>query len=99
MVCPVCGGTKVGYLVAQKRWQCSLRHPRRQFTVKVGTVLEDSALGLGQWLITIWLVANSPDHVTAKQVRECTGVTQRTAWSLLRRVRAVFHATRAMRVD
>ena len=58
VVCPTCGGKKVKFLENQKRWQCSSHHSKRQFSVKVGTVMEDSPLGLDKWLVAMWLVAN-----------------------------------------
>ncbi|HEV8042189.1 MAG TPA: transposase, partial [Bryobacteraceae bacterium] len=56
VVCPRCGSSRVGFLKNQLRWQCSERHPRRQFSVKVGTIFEDSPLGLEKWLPAMWLI-------------------------------------------
>src|SRR5487761_1683189 len=50
VVCPTCGNQKVGFLMNQRKWQCGSHHPKRQFTIKVGTIFEDSPLGLDKWL-------------------------------------------------
>src|ERR1019366_5972510 len=52
VTCPTCGSDRVGFLSTQRRWQCSARHPKRQFSVKVGTIFEDSPLGLAKWKLT-----------------------------------------------
>ena len=56
VTCPTCGGTRVSYLATQKRWQCYGKHPRRQFSVKVGTIFEDSPIKLDKWFTAIWLI-------------------------------------------
>ena len=56
VTCPTCGSQKVTFLANQRRWQCRTKHTKRQFSVKVGTILEDSALGLDKWLAAMWLL-------------------------------------------
>src|ERR1035441_7806771 len=56
VTCPTCGNDRVSFLKNQLRWQCSARHPKRQFSIKVGTIFEDSPLGLDKWLPCVWLV-------------------------------------------
>ncbi len=85
--CPTCGSDKVSYLENQKRWQCSKRHPKRQFSIKVGTVMEDSAIGLDKWLPVLWLIANCRNGISSWEIHRDLGVTQKTAWFMLHRVR------------
>jgi transposase-like protein len=87
VVCPRCGSTTVGFLKNQLRWQCSVRHPRRQFSVKVGTIMEDSPIGLDKWLPAIWMLQNSKNGISSCEVSRALGVTQKTAWFLLHRIR------------
>jgi len=87
VVCPTCGGKAVGYLANQKRWQCSARHPLRQFSIKVGTIMEDSPIGLEKWLPVLWLIANCRNGISSWEIHGDLGVTQKTAWFMLHRVR------------
>jgi transposase-like protein len=87
VICPTCGGSKVGFLSNQRRWQCSNRHPRRQFSVKVGTIFEDSPLGLDKWLPVVWLVVNAKNGISSWEIHRAIEVTQKTAWFMLHRVR------------
>src|SRR5678815_4411621 len=64
VVCPTCGA-KVGFLKNQRRWQCSGRHPKRQFSVKVGTIMEDSPIGLDKWLPAMWQLANCKNGISS----------------------------------
>lgn len=87
VTCPTCGSAKVSFLEVQQRWQCSARHPKRQFSVKVGTVMEDSPIGLDKWLPVVWLVVNCKNGMSSWEVSRDLGVTQKTAWFMLHRVR------------
>jgi transposase-like protein len=87
VVCPVCGSTKVGFLQKQMRWQCSVRHPKRQFSAKVGTIMEDSPIGLDKWLPAIWMLQNSKNGISSCEIARALDVTQKTAWFLLHRIR------------
>jgi transposase-like protein len=87
VVCPRCGSKTVGYLANQKRWQCSNRHPKRQFSIKVGTIMEDSPIGLDKWLPVLWLIANCRNGISSWEIHRDLGVTQKTAWFMLHRVR------------
>jgi transposase-like protein len=87
VVCPTCGSTSVGFLENQKRWQCSARHPKRQFSIKVGTIMEDSPIGLDKWLSVLWLIANCKNAISSWEIHRDLGVTQKTAWFMLHRVR------------
>lgn len=87
VTCPRCGSSRVGFLRNQLRWQCSERHPRRQFSVKVGTIFEDSPLGLDKWLPAMWLILNCKNGVSSCEIAKALGVTQKTAWFMLHRIR------------
>jgi transposase-like protein len=84
----------VGYLENQKRWQCSNRHPKRQFSIKVGTIMEDSPMGLDKWLPVLWLIANCRNGISSWEIHRDLGVTQKTAWFMLHRVRLAMQDAR-----
>lgn len=85
--CPRCGSTAVGYIATRKTWECKADHPKKQFSVKVGTIFEDSALKLDKWLLAIWLIANAKNGISSYEVHRSIGVTQKTAWFMLQRIR------------
>jgi transposase-like protein len=87
VICPTCGRTDVSFLANQRKWQCKSAHTRRQFSVKVGTIFEDSPLGLDKWLMAIWMVTNCKNGVSSYEVHRAIGVTQKTAWFMVHRVR------------
>lgn len=87
VTCPTCGSSKVSFLKNQLRWQCSSHHAKRQFSVKVGTIFEDSPLGLDKWLPCVWLITNAKNGISSYEVGRALGVTQKTAWFMLHRVR------------
>jgi transposase-like protein len=86
--CPTCGSTAVIYLKNQRRWKCGNDHPRRQFSVKVGTIFEDSPLSLTKWLPAVWMLGNCKNGVSSLEIHRDLGVTQKTAWFMLHRIRA-----------
>ena len=85
--CPVCGSTKVKFDVKSSRWQCASHHPKRKFSLKTGTILEDSPISLDKWLPVIWLVTNCKNGVSSWEIHRAMGVTQKTAWFMLQRAR------------
>lgn len=85
--CPHCGSQDVIYLAKQRRWQCRTKHERRQFSVKTGTIFEDSPLGLDKWFAAIWLINNAKNGISSYEIHRAIGVTQKTAWFMLHRVR------------
>ncbi len=85
--CPACGSEKVGFLANQNRWQCSSKHPKRQFSVKVGTIFEDSPIPLEKWLPAVWLLVNCKNGISSYEVARDLEVTQKTAWFMLQRIR------------
>ncbi len=87
VICPTCGSSSVTYLKTQKRWQCRGKHPRRQFSVKVGTIFEDSPIKLDKWFTAIWLITAAKNGISSYEIHRAIGVTQKTAWFMLHRIR------------
>jgi len=87
VTCPTCGRKDVSWLDKQKKWQCKSAHAKRQFSAKVGTIFEDSPLGLDKWLPAVWLITNSKNGVSSCEISRSLGVTQKTAWFMLHRIR------------
>jgi transposase-like protein len=88
VACPTCGRPDVRYIATRRLWECKTAHPRKQFSAKVGTIFEDSPLGLDKWLTAVWLVANCKNGVSSYEVARALGVTQKTAWFMMHRIRA-----------
>jgi transposase-like protein len=87
VVCPTCGRADVSYVAKRRVWQCKTRHPKEQFSVKVGTIIEDSPIGLDKWLMAMWMVSNCKNGISSWEIHRSLGVTQKTAWFLLHRIR------------
>ena len=87
VVCPTCGRKDVSYVAKRRVWQCKSRHPKCQFSIKVGTIFEDSPIHLDKWLMAMWMVANCKNGVSSWEVHRALKVTQKTAWFMLHRVR------------
>jgi len=87
VVCPTCEDTDVRFLPSRRLWQCRNRHPRSQFSIKVGTVMEDSPIGLDKWLPAFWMIINDKNGVSSHEMARSLGVTQKSAWFMLHRIR------------
>jgi transposase-like protein len=85
--CPQCGSKKVTFLANAKLWKCRNVHPKQKFSVKVGTIFEDSPIGLDKWFPAMWLAANCKNGISSYELHRCLGVTQKTAWFMLQRIR------------
>jgi transposase-like protein len=85
--CPTCGRANPAYLKNQRKWQCAERHDRRQFSIKAGTIFEDSPISLDKWLLAVWMVTNCKNGVSSYEIHRDIGVTQKTAWFMLHRIR------------
>jgi transposase-like protein len=104
VVCPVCQGREVRYFVATQKnrktgketprrlFECKAKHPKRQFTVKTGSIFEDSALPLDVWFTAIWAVANCKNGISSYELARATGITQKSAWFVLHRIRVAMAA-------
>ena len=87
VTCPRCGSTDVLFLERYNRWSCRKAHDGRQFTLKTGTIFEDSPIGLDKWLTAMWQVVNCKNGVSSYEIARATGVTQKTAWFMDHRIR------------
>jgi len=87
VLCPYCGSDNVEYLPNARVFKCYEKHARQKFSLKVGTIFEDSPIGLDKWLPVMWLVVNSKNGVSSWEIHRSIGVTQKTAWFMLQRAR------------
>src|SRR5438309_2622972 len=85
--CPRCQSKDVSFISTRRIWKCKHCTTKKQFSVKVGTVLEDSPIGLDKWLAAFWLIANAKNGISSYEIHRSLGVTQKTGWFLLHRIR------------
>ena len=85
--CPYCGATKLTWLAKAGLYRCYGEHPKQKFSLKVGTVFEDSAIGLEKWLPAVWLLANCKNGISSYEMARDLGVTQKSAWFMNHRIR------------
>ena len=85
--CPHCGSTNVLHLPERRVWECRENHPRKQFSVKIGTIFEECRLPIDKCLIAVWLEVNAKNSISSCEVARHLGVTQKTAWFLQHRIR------------
>ncbi len=90
VMCPRCGSKNVTFYEKYERWHCREKHAAPQFTLKTGSIMEDSPIGLGKWLMAIWMVCNCKNGVSSYEIHRAIGVTQKTAWFLNHRIRLLF---------
>jgi transposase-like protein len=90
VVCPTCGRTDASYVAKRRVWQCKNRHPKCQFSIKVGTIFEDSPIPLSKWLAAMWMISNCKNGISSWEIHRALKVTQKTAWFMLHRVRLAF---------
>jgi transposase-like protein len=83
--CPRCGSDKNYFIKTRKLWLC--RGCNRQFTFKVNTIFEDSPIGLDKWMMAFWMLTNCKNGVSSMELHRSLGVTQKTAWFMLQRLR------------
>lgn len=83
--CPRCACDQTYYLAARRVWKC--KGCSKQFSIKVGTVMEDSPITLDKWLSAMWMIVNAKNGVSSYEIHRAIGVTQRSAWFLLHRIR------------
>src|SRR5258708_1170260 len=86
-LCPRCASENVKYLPNARVFKCFEKHDRQKFSLKVGTIFEDSPIGLEKWLPAMWLVVNCKNGISSYEVHRALGVTQKTAWFMLQRIR------------
>jgi transposase-like protein len=99
VTCPTCGSDHVAYLETQRRYKCYGKHPKAQFSLKVGTIFEDSAIGLEKWLPALWLLTNCKNGISSYELARALGVTQKTAWFMLSRLRLALQSETGGKMD
>ena len=87
VACPTCGRTDVTYVPSRRVWQCRTRHPKAQFSIKVGTIFEDSPISLDKWLLAMWMLSNCKNGVSSYEISRAIKVTQKSCWFMLQRIR------------
>ncbi len=87
VTCPECGRTDVRFISTRRIWECKGAHIRKQFAAKRDTIFEDSPLGLDKWFTAIWMIANCRNGVSSYEIHRAIGVTQKSAWFMLHRIR------------
>jgi transposase-like protein len=85
VTCPRCGGSKHSFVKTRRLWFCY--DCKKQFTVKVGTIMEDSPIGLDKWMVAIWMLANCKNGISSYELAKALGVRQNSAWFMLHRIR------------
>jgi transposase-like protein len=89
-VCPNCNNDTTSFLSTRKLWKC--KACKKQFSVKLGTIFEDSPIGLDKWLMAIWMIANCKNGVSSYELHRSIGITQKSAWFVLHRIRLAMQA-------
>jgi transposase-like protein len=92
VICPTCGERRVRFIPARRLWECYEKHPRRQFSVKIGTIFEDSPLGLDKWFTAMWMLCNDKNGISSYEVARALGITQKSAWFMMHRLRHAMHS-------
>jgi hypothetical protein len=87
VVCPTCHAKGVRYIATRRLWECKSKHAKRQFSIKAGTIFEESPIALDKWLAAIWMIANCKNGISSYEIHRAIGVTQKSAWFMLHRVR------------
>jgi transposase-like protein len=85
-ICPICESDKTSFLSTRKVWKC--KACKKQFSVKVGTILEGSNISLDKWICGIWLIVNAKNGISSYEIHRSIGITQKSAWFMLHRIRA-----------
>ncbi len=93
ITCPICNRPDPLYLTNQRRFKCRGKHPRAQFSVKVGTVFEDSPIPLKSWLLAVWMITNCKNGISSYEIARAIGITQKSAWFMLHRIRLAMQST------
>src|SRR5665213_3729000 len=98
VTCPTCGSEKMSFNASRRIWQCGSHHAKRQFSVKVGTIFEDSPIALDKWLTAAWMIANCKNGVSSYEVARAIGITQKSAWFVMHRIRLAMQEKSSVRL-
>jgi transposase-like protein len=99
VTCPVCNEPNPRYLANQRRFECRKKHPLRQFSVKVGTIFEDSPIPLKSWLLAVWQITNCKNGISSYELARAIGVTQKSAWFMNHRIRLAMQGDDGGKLD
>lgn len=96
VTCPRCGSQKHSFVSTRKIWFC--KGCKKQFTVKVGTIFEDSALGMDKWMTAVWMIVNCKNGISSHELARNLGITQKSAWFMLHRIREAMKSGSIMKM-
>jgi transposase-like protein len=99
VTCPHCGHHKVGFISTRRIFKCKNKECRKQFSIKSGTIMEDSPLGLDKWLIATWLIVNAKNGVSSCEIARSLNITQKSAWFLMHRIRLAMQTGTFTKLD
>jgi transposase-like protein len=91
-VCTNCGNNETSFLATRNVWKCRNKVCKKQFSVKVGTIFEASPIGLDKWLLAVWLISSAKNGISSYEIHRAIGVTQKTAWFMLHRIRVAMES-------
>ena len=89
--CPRCQSDKVFWIEKERVWKCYGKHDHAKFSMKTGTVMEDSPISIDKWLTALWLIVNCKNGISSCEVARDLGITQKSAWFLDHRIRMALH--------
>src|SRR3984957_16714115 len=87
VICPRCQSKEVRFVATRRIWECKSPHPKKQFSIKVGTIFEESPIPLDKWMTAVWMIANCKNGISSYEIHRAIGVTQKSAWFMLHRIR------------
>ena len=99
VTCPRCGSDNVSYLPNARVFKCYEKHSLAKFSLKVGTIFEDSPIPLEKWLPVMWMLVNCKNGVSSWEIHRAIGVTQKSAWFMLQPTSAAKRETCTHRGD
>lgn len=88
-VCPRCNSLDHRFVKTRTVWVC--KACQKQYTVKVGTIFEDSPIKMDKWLCAMWMMVNAKNGVSSYEIGRSLGITQKSAWFMMHRIRLALH--------
>ncbi len=85
--CPRCGSEHILWIAKERVWKCYGKHDHAKFSLKTGTIFEDSPIALEKWLPAAWLIINCKNGISSYELARDLKVTQKSAWFMLHRIR------------
>jgi len=95
--CPRCESADHSFISTRRVWKC--KACKKQFTVKLGTIMEDSPMGLDKWLTAIWMITNAKNGISSWEIHRALGITQKSAWFMLHRIRLAMQSGDFTKLD